>query len=332
MNTFSFSLNKTGVHAIKAFSILAVCVVAVIVGGCDQRSQSSLVDIIRVAPLGAPPAKELLWSPVDQNQLLVSSGYANFSGGEIYVLNIKTGEKRVLARADYGSLAIRTWSSDGKNIIIAADKDTTGFEQGGLWEIAVEDTKLTFLQPESSRIIWGPNSTSLTVEKSIKTELGQEQTELVSIDRTTNKETRIFETDEQTILGFSWSPDAKKLVLSIGSIGLNAKFDIYVLDVQSGKVKQITEDGDNTYPVWSRKDDLIVYRKKTLEGNKEVFSLHLIDSNGVCDTKLHDSEYLLPPTWSPDGNSLAFIEPNANGIFIANLQNLLIGDYKEHCQ
>ncbi|MBI5840806.1 MAG: PD40 domain-containing protein [Chloroflexi bacterium] len=213
------SLEKTTLNAIKSLLIFMITLLVAFLGGCRQSSQSSLVNVRRLVSLGKPPANEILWSPVNQNKILVSSGYVNFSGGENYVLNTETGEKQILAQTEYGFLAIRTWLPDGKSIIMAANKDTAGFEKGGLWEVSLEDNTFIFLQAETDKIIWGPDEKSLTIERSRKTESGQEKTELVWIDRTTRKETVIFETKtDQTIFGFSWSPGGKQLVFSMGSI------------------------------------------------------------------------------------------------------------------
>ena len=333
MNISSLPLEKAIMQVIRTLLVLIISLVIILAGGCKQTSQSNAVGVRLVAPLGKPPANEILWSPLDQNKLLVSSGYANFSGGEIYVLNMATGKKQVLAQADHGFLGIRTWSPDGKSIIIAADKNTTGFEQGGLWEIGLEDATTTFWQTATNRIAWGPDDTSLIVEKSTRDESGQEVTELVVVDRPTHKESLIFSTEVgQTILGYSLSPSGKQLAFSMGGVQPAAEYAIFVLDIQSGMVKEITKEGDNKDPVWSPTNDLIAYRKRALDGNREMYSLYLIDPSGVCDIKLYSSDFLLSPTWSPDGNFLAFIEPNANGIFIAEIKDFLASDNKKQCQ
>lgn len=333
MYNFNSSLEKSRTAVPKSLLIFISTLLLVFMGSCSQSSKSSLVNITRLAQLGNPPAKGILWSPIDQNKILVSAGYANYNGGENYILNLETGKKQVLAQADRGFLGIRAWSPDGNSIIMSVDKYTTGFEQDGLWEVNVIDGTSTFLQTGSNSLIWGPDARSLTIEESEKTDSGQDKTELIVIDRATNKETMIFETaPDQTILGFSWSPSGEQLVFSMGGLGPNDEFDIYVLDVQSGKVKQITDEGDNKYPVWSPVADLIVYVDKTIDRNREVFSLHLMDPNGICDIELYSSDFVLSPTWSPDGNFLAFIEPNESGIFVANIRDFLADDYEKWCQ
>lgn len=333
MYNFNSSLEKATIVVPRSLLIFITTLLLVFMGSCSQSSKSSLASITRLAQLGKPPATEILWSPIDQNKLLVSAGYANYNGGENYILNLETGEKQVLAQADRGFLGIRAWSPDGNSIIMAVDIYTVGFEQDGLWKVNITDGASTFLQTGWDRMVWGPDAGSLTIEVSEKTDSGQDKTELIVIDRATHQETMIFETPpDQTILGFSWSPSGEQLVFSMGGLRPNDDFDIYVLDVQSGKVEQITEEGNNKYPVWSPVANRIVYVDKTIDGNREVFSLHLIDPRGTCDIELYSSDFLLSPTWSPDGNFLAFIEPNENGIFVANMKDFLAGDYEKWCQ
>jgi hypothetical protein len=77
---------------------------------------------------------------------------------------------------------------------------------------------------------------------------------------------------------------------------------------------------------------MIIYRSKTIKDKRDVFSLHLIDSSGVCDIELYETSYLLSPTWSPEGNSIAFIEPDSDGIFVANLEGVLSDNSSALCQ
>jgi WD40 repeat protein len=301
-------------------------------GACIRAQQPGIADLHYLAPLGRPPANEILWSPEHENRILVSASYANFSGGEIFVLNTETGEKEVLAKAEYGLLSIRTWLSDGESIIIAANQETTGFEEGGLWELSLGENEKKLLQADIDKIISGPDKNSFTVERSEITALGQVKTKLVWIDRITQEETMIVETNSgQTILGYSWSPDGKQLVFAMGAVNPISNFDLYVIDMNSRTVRQLTFEDDNTYPVWSPGNNMIAYRKRTHNGGREAYSLYLIDPNGSCNIKLIDSDYLLSPTWSPDGNKLAFIEPNAEGIFVADLQGFLRNDYQNTC-
>jgi WD40 repeat protein len=333
MFNFKSSHEKARIRVLGLLLIFLSTLLLVFISSCSQLSKSSLVDITRLAQLGKPPANEIMWSPVDKNKLLVSSGYANYSGGENYILNIETGEKYMFAQADRGFLGIRTWSPDGDSIVMAVDTYTKGFDQDGLWEVNIIDGTSTFLQPGWDRMIWGPDEGNLTVQNSEKTEDGKVKVKLVLVDRATHEETIIFGTaPDQTILGFSWSPSGEQLAFSMGGVSPNEKFDIYVLDIHSGKVEQITEEGNNKYPVWSPAANLLVYVGKTIDGNREMYSLHLIDPNGICDIELYSSDFLLSPTWSPDGDFLAFIEPNAKGIFTANMKDFLAGDYKKWCK
>jgi Tol biopolymer transport system component len=332
MYLYNCAFEKPVTNAIRLLLTLITALWAILLSGCSQSAKS--ISTTRIAPLGKPPAEAVLWSPIDQSKILVSSGnYLGFGKGEIYVLDIETKEKRIITKTEDGLLTARAWSPDGKNIIVSAFEDTLGFEQGGLWKVNLDNGSTTYLQSEPNNIIWGSEKEHFIFERTRKTDSGDDTTELIWIDSATLEETVIFSTEiNKTILGFSLSPDGEHLVFSMGGIELPmSDFDIYVLDIHSGKVDQITDGGDNKYPVWSPTSDLIAYEKKTYNGNKDVYSLYLINPRGSCNDKLLESDFLLPPTWSPDGNFLAYIE--SNGIYAANVKEFLAGNYQgQDCQ
>ena len=162
----------------KRLLIICVSVFFFIVTGCNQLPMS---DSERISELGKPPANAVFWSPVDRNRILVSAGYLDFSEGEIYILDIETGTKQIIASTERGMLFAETWSPDGKSVVVSAFKDTKGFEQGGLWMIDLESGDITYVLTETiNNIIWDPWQESFIFARIQKNDEGKDSVEIVS--------------------------------------------------------------------------------------------------------------------------------------------------------
>jgi len=110
-----------------------------------------------------------------------------------------------------------------------------------------------------------------------------------------------------------WSPDGKKIAFAaLGVGGLNK--DIYVLDLQTGKVRNLTCDlGEDTSPSWSPDGRWIAFESDRDPrfwdpGGARSRDIYIMDSEGgnlrnITQTKgLSEAE----PSWSPDGTQIAF--------------------------
>lgn len=299
---------------ISIMVMVTTCIMAIT--SCQKQSQSTDIYISQIAE--DRRAGTILWSPVDSNELLVSTSQGEFDKTEVYLMDVETGEKQVIAQTDYGDIFAQTWSPDGSEIIIASLPGTRGFERGGLWIVGVNDGSVRFLQDEGNNVVWAPTQDQLTYVRTINRGADEGKTEIVLKNLKTQDETIIYTTTEiQEIVGLSWSPQGEKLAFAKRSVQPVGNFDIFVLEIESQRVIQITNGGDNTYPTWSPTRDHIAYRNKTYFGDKPIFSLHLIDSQGDCDIKLLESSLLTSSAWSSDGNKLAFV--NLEGIYEINV-------------
>lgn len=294
------------------------CIVAIV--SCQNQSQNA--DAYTNLIVNDRLAGTVLWSPVDSNKLLVSTAQGEFGKTEIYILDLESGEKQTLAKTEYGDIFAKTWSPDGGQVIIASLSGTKGFERGGLWIVGVNDTTISFLQDNSGDIIWGPTQDQLTFVRSGIVGINGVETHIVVKDLQTEQENIIYEVEEnQEIAGLSWSPNKDKLAFVKRNVQPTGDFNVFILDMNSQELSPLTDFGDNTYSVWSPVQDQIVYRNRAYSGDAPVFSLHLTDSNRVCDVKLYEANTISSATWSPDGNSLAFV--GLEGIYSIDVSKFL---------
>ena len=155
---------------------------------------------------------------------------------------------------------------------------------------------------------------------------------------------RILYHIEDTFANTSWSPDSQQLVLSIHNemdAGENPTVDdLYILDVNSGGLKQLTSSPSNDlYPSWSPDGQWIAFVRfappasgcpsfpSTSHSDEKCSqaSLFRIRPDGSDLQLLHESIFIYEvinlganvnnaPTWSPDSRLLAFLTRNEKGL------------------
>ena len=92
----------------------------------------------------------------------------------------------------------------------------------------------------------------------------------------------------------SWSPDGVHLAFSWRR-RLTGRFDIYLLDVVSGRFSQLTRDGaNNEHPVWSPDSRHIAYESNRF-GSRQIF---IMLADGTQKEQLTRQGQNTSPAWS----------------------------------
>ncbi len=136
-----------------------------------------------------------------------------------------------------------------------------------------------------------------------------------------------------------FSPDGKRVVFSSvrrdtndnGKLDYNDNSGIYIVDIASGKEKQIVSDSYiNTFPNFSPDGDKIVFLSRRYDTNKDG-KIDYLDNPGVYIFDLNTNEqrclvseesYNKYPSFSPDGKKIIYTKWKGknSGIFLYDLQ------------
>jgi TolB protein len=122
----------------------------------------------------------------------------------------------------------------------------------------------------------------------------------------------------------AWSPDGMKIAFSSSMRGDS---DIYVVDASGANPRRLTAvKGPESSPVWNPKTGAQI---AFVSGRSGVAQIYIMDAEGANVQRLTDIGYAVSPSWSPNGQFLAFAwmrkygpgAPGAQDIYIMDIAN-----------
>ena len=130
------------------------------------------------------------------------------------------------------------------------------------------------------------------------------------------KKSMVFDNLE-IIESLAWSPDSRKLAFSGTGYGQS---DIYVVDIDSGDLEQITGTPErDDYPAWSPNGQSLAYSAK--QNNQYDIKIHNF-SSGKAHVAIQSPTDDIWPNWLPEGNKILFISTREriNDLFLYHLE------------
>jgi TolB protein len=112
-----------------------------------------------------------------------------------------------------------------------------------------------------------------------------------------------------------WSPDGTKIAFTSNRDGHD--YEIYVKDITTGKVSQLTDNFEDprgfapeiqdVAPVWSPDGTKIAFARTFPVEEFPGWSIMLLDADGSNERRLTNGNSDFPEAWSPDGTRIAFL-------------------------
>ncbi len=121
---------------------------------------------------------------------------------------------------------------------------------------------------------------------------------------------RNLSSNDDDIMGpFNWSPDSTQI--AFGSTYDDSSREIYVVDVRSGELTALTDNGIfEDQPTWSPDGSHIAYKSSDQQGN----GLSIVKlQTGQTVQLLENEPWIFYMDWSPDGNWIAFETVHQDG-------------------
>lgn len=288
-------------------AVFALLLAGLMCGACNPRfPELEYPGVTCVHPSRTPFLQNPLWSP-DGSMLAVTNQVSGeqIPVGKIYLLDVATGSLDLLLKTDYGFRTAQTWSPDGQKLIFSASLDYEG-----LWVIDVKEEAAPRFLSSGQEAAWSPGGEFIAIrDATYDKEMAIGEVSIRLLNYSTGVSQALFNqvAERASGRGLAWAPDGSRLAFALGAGSRDARFipaNIYVFDLMTDTLVQLTEGEDSSYPTWSPDGRLIAYIGKSAEHEASIF---IMPAEGGCRIQPLDiNGYFFGLNWSPDGKQIAF--------------------------
>jgi len=311
----------------------------------NDLHQAGIFDMVSksfypVAPIGAPADAHLdVWAAPPPSAAMLAFGNLGISAGTLQVqgwlFDVKNAQNPQVLAKQYRESA----TDDNARLIAHRFADEIIFRLGG-GIAGIAETKLYFVSSRTGhKEIWamdydGAAQHAITRQGSIslspRVSPDNSRIAFASFERGFNiaiwslELGRLvkFPTFGGTTISPAWSSDGTRLAFSSSRTG---DPEIYVCDQNGNNLKRLTAyHGPDVSPVWNPKTNAQI---AWVSGRSGLPQIYIMDTDGTNVQRITDQGYAVSPSWSPNGQFLAFAwvrkygagAPGASDIYIMDV-------------
>jgi TolB protein len=296
----------------KTASRIALTMAIVAIGGCAHRSKDVPAGSM---PLSANPESQVRFG-ADPGPMASDPGSVNVFGemkgvrvGRVHAVGDSNFQQHTFTDQGYDSdVAI---DPSGKWMVFGSTRDS---DRSNLYMQRVDGTAVIQLTAEAADDAYPTFSPDGKLIAFSSTRAGNWQ--IFTMDLAGRNVTQVSTGPMQAIHP-SWSPDGTRLVYcSLG--GKSNQWELWTTNLVTNEKRMI---GYGLFPTWSpsRDSDRIAFQRPRQRGSRwfGLWTLDLVNGEATRATEVvvSSNAAILSPTWSPDGNRLAFatvMDPDHN--------------------
>ncbi|MFB6232130.1 MAG: T9SS type A sorting domain-containing protein [Salinibacter sp.] len=247
------------------------------------------------------------WSP--DGETIAFQRRTSQSDHDIYTVEVASGQVQPVVN---NSAKDRkpSWSPDGNQFAFTSKSGS--YEDNDLLTMDADGSSRAEIVTGASEVDQGTPSWSVDDRIAYPNDITNGDGDVHAIDPDGQNDTNLTDDSSTRFAGPHWSPDGNKVAMYSGGYSGN-DWEIYVLDVQTGNLTQLTDNSANDrHPTWSPGGGRIAFASDR-DGDFEIYT---ISANGggdliqITDNSARDFQ----PDWNPSSSGSDDAPPEPSGL------------------